>query len=306
MYFKRSNFANLVQKLERDVARIVIGIPAFNEAKYIKKCLMSAISQSYYSDDIEVLVSDNASTDETYDICEQTVEEFDRKGIVKLHKQSVNIGASGNFQFLLDQSDSEYFMWLGGHDALSQNFCSVAHLAMSRDSKISMACGKHFGMNESGNLFKKDIVYNFAFANPCLRYFESARQLANCYIFHSLLRRDQMMDLNSLVGCPSGDHILISHMLWNGLLHVSEKAQYVRRYFDKEVVAEKWDRGSYVSINNNSRFFEVYMEDFEANVRGTVYEKWQPHLRNRLFNILSDRFGPPFEGRGEINSGGDL
>ena len=63
MYFKRSNFANLAQKLERDVARIVIGIPAFNEAKYIKKCLMSAISQSYYSDDIEVLVSDNASTD---------------------------------------------------------------------------------------------------------------------------------------------------------------------------------------------------------------------------------------------------
>ena len=36
MYFKRSNFANLAQKLEGDVARIVIGIPAFNEAKYIK------------------------------------------------------------------------------------------------------------------------------------------------------------------------------------------------------------------------------------------------------------------------------
>ena len=287
------------------MARIVIGIPAFNEAKYIKKCLMSAISQSYYSDDIEVLVSDNASTDETHDICEQTVEEFDRKGIVKLHKQSVNIGASGNFQFLLDQSDSEYFMWLGGHDALSQNFCSVAHLAMSRDSGISMACGKHFGMNESGNLFKKDIVYNFAFANPCLRYFESARQLANCYIFHSLLRRDQMMDLNSLVGCPSGDHILISHMLWNGLLHVSKKAQCFRRYFEKEVVTKKVTSGSYVSRHNNSRFIGEYIKHFEENVRGTVYEKWQPHLSYRLFNILSNRYGLPFEGTNEAISGGD-
>ncbi len=36
MYFERSNLANLAQKLEGDVARIVIGIPAFNEAKYIK------------------------------------------------------------------------------------------------------------------------------------------------------------------------------------------------------------------------------------------------------------------------------
>ena len=306
MYFKSSNFANLAQKLEGDVARIVIGIPAFNEAKYIKKCLMSAISQSYYSDDIEVLVSDNASTDETHDICEQTVEEFDRKGIVKLHKQSVNIGAPGNFQFLLDQSDSEYFMWLGAHDALSPSFCKDSHLAMSEDKRISMACGNHVAMNESGDAYKKDIAYELSYDNnPCSRYLESARLLNNCYIIHSLFRRDQMIDLKSLAGCPSGDIIWISDMLWKGFLHVSKKAQCFRRYFEKEVVTKKVTSGSYVSRHNNSRFIGEYIKHFEENVRGTVYEKWQPHLSYRLFNILSNRYGFPFEGTNEVISGGD-
>ena len=76
----------------------------------IRTALDSLISQTFKN--IEIIISDNASTDETENICR----EFERKDKrIRYIQQKYNIGAMLNFQFVLKHSIGKYFMW-AAHD----------------------------------------------------------------------------------------------------------------------------------------------------------------------------------------------
>jgi len=68
---------------------------------------------------VEILVSDNASTDGTYEICAAIAASDNR---VRLFRQACNIGASMNFRYLLDLANCEYFMWAAADDFHSRDF----------------------------------------------------------------------------------------------------------------------------------------------------------------------------------------
>lgn len=91
---------------------VSIGMPVFNGEKYIRDALESLIQQSFSN--FELIISDNASTDHTAAICQEYA---DRDNRITYIRQSSNIGAAANFQFVLDQAKAEIFMW-AAHDDL--------------------------------------------------------------------------------------------------------------------------------------------------------------------------------------------
>jgi len=70
---------------------VSICVPTYNSAKYLKECLDSIVKQTYLNK--EIIVSDNASTDET----EKIVKEYVEKYKVKYYRNDKNIGAEANF-----------------------------------------------------------------------------------------------------------------------------------------------------------------------------------------------------------------
>ena len=100
---------------------LTIGIPTYNEEKYIKQTILSCIDQAGV-----VVVSDNASTDGTEKICRELAEKYPNLLYVR---QQENIGEIANFNFVLNKATSKYFMWCGGHDYLDPNStCHAVHL----------------------------------------------------------------------------------------------------------------------------------------------------------------------------------
>jgi glycosyltransferase involved in cell wall biosynthesis len=93
-------------------APITIGIPTYNRASGLRRALGSIASQATLP--AEIIVSDNASqTTEA----EQVVKEFvGRFPELRYIRQPTNIGATKNFQWLLDSSSQKYFMWLADDD----------------------------------------------------------------------------------------------------------------------------------------------------------------------------------------------
>jgi glycosyltransferase involved in cell wall biosynthesis len=92
--------------------RVTIGVPVWNGADHLEDCLDSLLAQTY--DDIEILISDNASTDRTQEICLAYCERDPR---VVYHRQRRNIGASANYNYLVHQARGELFRW-AAHDDL--------------------------------------------------------------------------------------------------------------------------------------------------------------------------------------------
>jgi glycosyltransferase involved in cell wall biosynthesis len=112
---------------------ITIGIPVYNEEKYIAATIESAITQSYQN--IRILISDNCSTDSSFEI----IKEFAaRDGRITYIRHEKNIGAPQNFKYLLDQADTEYFCWLGGHDVFHSNYIAAAIEVLSAQKNVVM------------------------------------------------------------------------------------------------------------------------------------------------------------------------
>lgn len=91
--------------------RVTIGVPTINRCDLALRAIRSALGQTYA--DIEVIVSDDASTDDTV----QRVEEIRDPRIV-LFEQKERLGLVGNFDFCLRNASGEFFLLLGDDDVL--------------------------------------------------------------------------------------------------------------------------------------------------------------------------------------------
>jgi glycosyltransferase involved in cell wall biosynthesis len=92
--------------------RLSIGLPVFNGENYLSEALDSLLSQTFL--DLELIISDNASTDRTQEICQFFAAKDPR---VRYSRNENNIGAVQNWYRTLDLSTGEYYA-SAAHDDL--------------------------------------------------------------------------------------------------------------------------------------------------------------------------------------------
>jgi glycosyltransferase involved in cell wall biosynthesis len=108
-----------------DLPLASIGISTYNRADgYLREALESAVRQRYAN--LEIIVSDNASTDDT----EGVVHGFGDPRI-RYHKQPRNLGANGNFNFCLEQARGDYFLLLHDDDLIDDDFIETCMAAVA-------------------------------------------------------------------------------------------------------------------------------------------------------------------------------
>lgn len=91
--------------------RVTIGIPTINRSQMALRSIRSALAQTYQ--DIEVVVSDDASTDDTVARVHGI-----QDGRLVFHEQKQRLGLVGNFDFCLRSATGEFFLLLGDDDVL--------------------------------------------------------------------------------------------------------------------------------------------------------------------------------------------
>lgn len=126
--------ANSIGSLGNDhIPAVSVGMPVYNGAKYIREALDSLLAQTFT--DFELVISDNASTDETQKICSEYVGK-DRR--IKYVCQADNLGSSGNFNYLLAHAKGVYFTWLACDDFMEPTYLEkmVQHLDQFEDVTV--------------------------------------------------------------------------------------------------------------------------------------------------------------------------
>ena len=99
---------------------ISVGIPVRNGAITLERALQSILDQTYKN--IEIIISDNNSSDETEKICKEFAIKDCR---IAYYKQEKTITALENFQFVFEKSQGKYFMWAADDDLRSNNYIEV-------------------------------------------------------------------------------------------------------------------------------------------------------------------------------------
>ena len=99
---------------------VSIGVPVFNGENGLSVALDSLLDQDYPN--LEIIISDNASTDGTPEICKKYVEKDSR---VKYSRSDVNHGGIWNYNRVFQFSTGKYFMLAAHDDQREKSFVSA-------------------------------------------------------------------------------------------------------------------------------------------------------------------------------------
>lgn len=97
--------------------KLTIGMPVHNGENFLDEALSTLLNQSFT--DFELIISDNASTDDTENIVRRHMCNDQR---VKYQRHTENIGAIGNFNCLVDIASGEFFKWASHDDVCDSEF----------------------------------------------------------------------------------------------------------------------------------------------------------------------------------------
>ncbi|WP_455600141.1 glycosyltransferase family 2 protein [Cloacibacillus sp.] len=138
-----------------------ICIPTYNRSLCIKRQINDIILQTAaFTDDVEILVSDNASTDDTPRVIHTLCVRNKR---IKHFRQPLNIGAEANFLFLAKEARGEYYWCLGDDDILRSGTVEyvVKILKKFRDiGAVILRCGGTYPILFSNLIYWKKANFN--------------------------------------------------------------------------------------------------------------------------------------------------
>lgn len=126
------------------MALVTILIPTYNRAHFLKEAVQSALAQTH--DDIEIVVLDDASSDDT----PQLMEEFAANARVRYVRHPRNLGVAGNWRAGLQEARGRYFCLLHDDDALEPEFVARLLEPMERDPDLILAFCDHWVMDDAG------------------------------------------------------------------------------------------------------------------------------------------------------------
>ncbi len=100
--------------------KVSVIIPVYNIDKYISKCLDSIINQSIFND-IEVIVVNDGSTDESYNICLEYSKKYNN---IFLFSQK-NSGVSSARNYGMKRATGKYIIFIDGDDFIDSNYIEL-------------------------------------------------------------------------------------------------------------------------------------------------------------------------------------
>lgn len=293
---------NITSQNSYNTIQLTIAIPTFNRAKYLNKSLELIVSQMRKLRNVELIVIDNASTDETYEVCQKYKESF----VFSYHRLDQNLGMSSSQYECLLKARGDYILIFSDDDYLEPNGLQIILNAIKSNYDLYAfnyksakpgqknlpigpltSCKFNYGFqlmnypsvgHMSGLVYKKDLMLKEAkelLKIIPLKYFNSTRGIYGP-AFASLANHseDSFYEAKTLFSAEEQDDLDYNGLSTLCLLIFS----HFRLMYKLEIVG--------------SEIFEFQMKLVQARVKRS-YIRWYPTL-NKKESIFIDYLLIPF------------
>lgn len=131
------------------VPRVSIGLPVYNGESYLAESIEALLGQTY--EDFELIISDNASSDGTADICQSYRKQDSRICYIR---QKRNIGLNPNHNFVIGQARGEMFKMASHDDLYARDLLKCCVEALDAHPQVVLAHCREAMIDESGTVTK--------------------------------------------------------------------------------------------------------------------------------------------------------
>lgn len=222
--------------------QVIVGMPVYNGNQWVKQAIESLVSQDY--ENIKIIISDDCSNDETPEICKRYSDEYDN---IEFSVNTENLGGLRNLIKILDQCDSEYFVWASQDDYWDDNFVSTLVSKLEDNPDFVLASGNveiipldgsSYTINFEGYRNPERLNQYFLIASLLLPVLFGAWLKNNIFI-HGVVRTSVLKKCFELLNdVPGQDRVYILFSILQGHWGYIDELLYHRRAGTGELVRE--------------------------------------------------------------------
>jgi glycosyltransferase involved in cell wall biosynthesis len=137
--------------MSSQIPRVSIGLPVYNGEAYLAEAIESVLAQTFA--DFELIISDNASTDRTSEICQDYAAQDDR---IRYYREPNNRGIGWNFTRTFDLARGELFKWQAHDDLCDPRMLEQCVQAFDANPEIVLAYPRVAIIDERGEIIADD------------------------------------------------------------------------------------------------------------------------------------------------------
>lgn len=229
--------------------RLSIGLPVYNGEEYLAESIDALLGQSY--EDFELIISDNASTDSTAEICQRYAKQDSR---IRYIRQPRNIGLAPNHNFVFRQSRGELFKWAAADDLYGRELLERCVSALDEHPDVVLAHSFEAAIDADGNLTQsldyplatdspsaperfRSILFGssglFESSDPDVRGFTRVDNngILRACDEYGVIRADVMRKIAPHGSYHHSDRIIACEIALHGRFHITPEWLYFRREY---------------------------------------------------------------------------
>lgn len=214
--------------------RVTIGIPVYNGENYLVESIESILAQTFT--DFELIIADNASTDKTAEICQQYAAQDPRIRYVRNDK---NLGASRNYNLLVELARGEYFKWQAHDDTCAPELLQRCVAVLDNDPGAVICYSYTRAIDENSEIVPAlDVKYP---PKPKLNDPRTPVRFFECVVVHhsqvavfGLMRTDVLRKTRMIENYSSSDRTLLGEMSLRGrMVEIPEVLLFKRHHAEQ-------------------------------------------------------------------------
>jgi glycosyltransferase involved in cell wall biosynthesis len=285
---------------------VSIGLPVYNGGRYVAEAIESVLAQTFA--DFELVVCDNASTDETEEIC-RTFERRDDR--VRYERNTVNIGAVGNHNRCIEHSTGRYFMWLGSDDVLGASLLEQCVAALDGDPSAALAFPRLVYIDSNGTVRGSQTRPSLSIlgGDAGVRAWQLVRlEVAGddevYSAIYSLVRREVLLQTRLHGSYVAADQVLLFELVLGGKLIQVEGAEFRRRQHERSSMQTHRtleERAAWFGADDRGLGSLVHFSLFAHHFRAVLGSRLSPTTKVRASAAVTYRAAREWR-----NLGGDL
>jgi len=220
---------------DKVVPLVTIAIPTYNRANgYLRQAIDCSVKQTYRN--IEIIISDNCSTDNT----EEVVKSFNDPRI-RYFRQDKNIGMYNNENFCVQQAKGDFFLLLCDDDLIDHDLVDVCLRAANYDTNVGVILTGTRVINGDGEVLGEDTnkAGGLSTADFFLAWFEHKVPLYLCSTLYNTKRLQEIDGFRSKKALYEDNVALVQLAAKFGRVDVRDVKAGFRRHSDNIGTAAK-------------------------------------------------------------------
>ncbi|HEU5297043.1 MAG TPA: glycosyltransferase [Burkholderiaceae bacterium] len=191
---------------------VSVGLPVYNGERFLRSAMDSILGQSLR--DIELIVSDNASTDSTAEICNEYARRDQR---VRYLRQPENIGAPRNWNLVAREARGSYLKWASANDYCDPSMLESCVAALEAEPQAVVCYGRTVLVDEATSAHRSfDGDLALLDDSPSARLTDLLKRLSLNNAMSGVVRVSALRGSRLIRMYPGGDIVLVAELALAG------------------------------------------------------------------------------------------